>query len=337
MNIEDYRKQVLAEIASTERPSAGYKDFLDRAASSERRLKSLSSTAKPATPDEADAILNVATERSEDPEVRAAALHNLVCRGSHEQQSTDVVLSVLRDKTEALAVRLAAINSLKLMLFLSPALRERQEDYLGALRVASEDVNEELRTAALELLAKRKDPETQARLLRSLKDKEKLIPTEKAVQFLGYDIHMEVYPLLRELVKERSSEAVTHEALRVLGADPNSAAFLADVYRDRSQPEPIRMAGAIALQSADPRRFEAVAKQMAMDATESEGLRASSMVGLERFSNPAVLGTDPFFRKTLDELVKTESAEPLREAASRLRSHLPKKRPPSHDFDISVP
>src|SRR4030095_4766047 len=106
------------------------------------------------------------------------------------------VLDVLRNKAEPTPVRLAALQTLQTASFSSAAFPSFRGDYLAALRKETQDPDPELRQRVLGILAREKDGFTQKKLLEGLQDPEKaLVPPEKALQLLSYDVHAETYQI----------------------------------------------------------------------------------------------------------------------------------------------
>jgi hypothetical protein len=104
------------------------------------------------------------------------------------------LLKVLRDTSEPIEVRMAALQSLGAAAFSVPDFDSVRPDYIAALREVSTDSHEQLRRRALGILMRNKDGFAQKKLLDGLKDSAKaLVPPEKALQLLGNDVHAEAY------------------------------------------------------------------------------------------------------------------------------------------------
>ena len=104
-------------------------------------------------------------------------------------------LNVLRNKDEPVKVRLAALQSLQTASFSVVAFESCRGDYIGTLREVAEDPDPEIRQRVLGILAREKDGYAQKKLLEGLQHPDKaLVPPEKALQLLSYDVHAETYP-----------------------------------------------------------------------------------------------------------------------------------------------
>src|SRR6266516_3069821 len=120
------------------------------------------------------------------------------------------------EKPPSAAARAKALGALD---FLGPRFAPFRADYKQALREIATDPERELRESALELLSIDKDPYAQELLVHGLKQpKDALVSEAKAIQFLGYDDHAEIIPLVRQVYR-RAKGAAREEALRVLATD----------------------------------------------------------------------------------------------------------------------
>jgi hypothetical protein len=97
------------------------------------------------------------------------------------------------------------------------------------------DADEEVRTTALDMLAKQKDSAAQEVLVQGLRDSSAaLVPPGKAIQMLGYDVHSAPFPVLREYAAHKAARGeVRQEALRILAADPDSQGLLESIFENR--------------------------------------------------------------------------------------------------------
>ena len=99
-----------------------------------------------------------------------------------------------------------------------------------------DDPNPELRQRVLGLLAREKDGYAQKRLLEGLENPAKaLLPPEKALQLLGYDVHADAYRLARKIVDKPPSEIAKREALRLLAADTSAKPVFEKILSDKNE------------------------------------------------------------------------------------------------------
>jgi hypothetical protein len=112
----------------------------------------------------------------------------------------------------------------------------KRPDYLATLRSIIEDPDAQLRRRAIGILAREKDEYVQRRLIEGLEQRSRaLVPAAKAIQFLGYDVHAEYFPLLRRIIEQPPSRAAKREAVRLLSADPAATDLLVTLLNDKQQ------------------------------------------------------------------------------------------------------
>jgi hypothetical protein len=166
------------------------------------------------------------------------------------------LLKVLRDTSEPIEVRMAALQSLGAAAFSVAGFDSVHGDYIGALRAVSTDSHEQLRRRALGILMRNKDGFAQKKLLDGLKDAaEALLPPEKALQLLGNDVHADAYTAARAIVKKPPNDEAKREALRLLAADPKSTSLFEKVLRDKKELRENRQLAASALHSLNPEKL----------------------------------------------------------------------------------
>jgi hypothetical protein len=259
--------------------------------------------------DEVTEAVGIIEDKEEDAELRASAVYSISTAARTNNDLISMLLRLLGDNTEHARVRRAALRVLKQLSFSSAILNQRRPEYLAALRGVIDTEDTSLRELALETLAQEKDEYVQRRLLEGLRDPSRaLVPPEKAIQLLGYDVHAEHYPILKEIVQNPPSATAKQEAIRLLAADPSSKELLMDLLRDKKQSRKVRSISATSLQSLAPAEFEAQAREIVLDESEDDALRAASLSALTHFADQEALSED-------DEL--TEQAERLRERAPK--------------------
>src|SRR5688572_5799208 len=116
MNAKAYRQHVLQELAAEQ---AAGKKYLGEA-----------------RPEDLPELKKVALDGQADVQSRSASLAKLVCAGEKDADIVDAVIKILGDAKEPSALRLAALQALKQLLFISPMVRTRRSHYLAALRTA---------------------------------------------------------------------------------------------------------------------------------------------------------------------------------------------------------
>ena len=190
MDSSEYRRQYVEELKRQTEGQPGYQEFLERSNSLSQRLRALTTRTSPLTAEELAASLDILRDRNEEPVLRASALRAIGREIGNREESINVLLELLQDKTEPGEVRLAALQTLQMLAFISPLFMSKRPEFLAALRAIVDDPDGALRQAALEILAMEKDEYGQRRLSEGLDDPARaLVSPEKAVQLLGQDVH----------------------------------------------------------------------------------------------------------------------------------------------------
>lgn len=231
----------------------------------------------------------------------------LVC---DDDDSLQAMLKVLRDTTEPLSVRTRALETLQAASFAVVEFESCRGDYMAALRAVATDEDPELRRRALGLLAREKDGFAIQRLLAGLQDPEKaLVPPEKALQLLSYDLHAEAYPVARMIVANPPNESAKLEALRLLAADASAKPLLERLLRDKDETKEIRQVCASALQSIAPEAFQTLARAIVLDAKEYDDIQATSLTALTNFGDTAKVEKDDKLRERIGSFTKGKSSK----------------------------
>ena len=196
------------------------------------------------------------------------------------------MLNVLRNEDEPVKVRLAALQALQAASFSVVAFESCRGDYIATLREVAEDPDPELRQRVLGMLAREKDGFAQKKLLEGLQNPDKaLVPPEKALQLLSYDVHAEAYPLARAIVSKPPNATAKREALRLLAADATSAPMFEKILRDKDESREIRQISASALHALKPQKLQAHAREIVLDKSEYDDIKATSLTALTQFGD----------------------------------------------------
>jgi hypothetical protein len=235
----------------------------------------------------------IATSPNKPTKVRLAAMAQMapaVCDNDKQFQS---LLKVLQNTSEPISVRLAALQAIQAASFAVVQFESCRGDYLAALRSVAADPDPELRQRVLGLLAREKDGFAQELLVKGLQEPEKaLVPPEKALQLLSYDIHSDAYPVARTIVRNPPNEAAKEEALRLLAADSDSKPLFEEILRNKEETKEARQIAASALQSIAPDEFQTYAKQILLDSKDYDDIQATSLTALTHFGNTKELAGD---------------------------------------------
>ncbi len=322
MDASEYRRQYAEQLErAAEDQRQGYRDFSDRSKPAEERREALHRAAALRGQDEVTEALDVILDRGEDPALRASALRAIGIEVGKRHDLIDMVIGLLRNSAEPSEVRLTALRVLQQSSFRAAIFNPKLPEYLDALRTIVDDPDVSLRQQALEILAQGKDEYAQRRLLEGLRDpSEALVPPEKAIQLLGYDIHAEHYPILREMVQSPPSPEAKQEAVRLLAGDPNSKDLLMERLQDKDEVRDVRIASAAALQSLAPAEFEEQAKQIVLDDDEYDDLRATAINALAHFADQEALSQDAELTRRVEQLREETPSEEVGRTADRFLS-----------------
>jgi len=263
------------------------------------------------------AAVTVAANARRPPKERIAAMGKVTQAVCEKDSKLQALLNVLRNTNEPISVRLAALQALQAASFAVVQFESRRADYLATLRAVATDANPELRQRVLGLLAREKDGFAQQRLLEGLEQPEKaLLPPEKALQLLSYDIHADAYPVARTIVDNPPNEEARREALRLLSADASSKPLFERILNDRNETKENRQLSASALQSIAPEAMQTHARELLLDPKEYDDIQATSLTALTQFGSAARLEKDEQLLKRVDSLRSARSNK-LKQGARR--------------------
>ena len=254
--------------------------------------------------------MTAATSGRGSVKARVAAMANVTQAICGNDKDLQAMLKVLRDPNEPTAVRLAALQALQAAAFAVIEFESCRGDYIATLRAVATDPDPELRQRVLGLLARENDGFAQQKLLAGLHDPTKaLVPPEKALQLLSYDVHAEAYPIARMIASKPPSDAAKQEALRLLAADASSQPLFEQILRDKNETREIRQLVASALQSIAPKAFQTHARAMLLDPKEYDDIQATSLTALTQFGDAAKVAKDDKLMERVGALKKAESSK----------------------------
>jgi hypothetical protein len=248
-------------------------------------------------------VLSVATSAKNAPKERIKALAQNPLVVVESDENLQAVLAILLNQQEPVQVRLAAMDTFATAAFSAVVFAPYRTDYIGALREVAQDPNPQIRESALGLLAGEKDGFAQKLLLEGLKEPKKaLVPPEKALQLLSYDVHAEAYDAAREIVNNPPNEVARREALRLLAADAKSAPIFEKLLRDKKELREIRQISASALRAVSPKKFQQQAREILLDKSDFDDIKATSLTALEQFGDEETVAKDEELLKSVTRL-----------------------------------
>lgn len=260
----------------------------------------------------------VASDSRKTVKERVSALAGSPLEACKSDLSLQAMLGILRNQQEPAPVRHAALRSLQAASFSVVAFESGRGDYIATMRQVAEDPDLEIRQSVLGILAREKDGFAQKRLLEGLKDPDKaLLPPEKALQLLSYDVHADAYAAARAILANPPNPAAKREALRLLSADAASASVLEAILRDKNESAEIRQVAAAALHAIQPEKMQALAREMVLDGGEQDSIQTTSLTALTHFGNAETIAADSELLGRVRSLASLESPGLIQEAAGR--------------------
>lgn len=272
-----------------------------------------SSAAKPTRRGTAAASdLAVVLDANAKPKVRAASAWRLsgeeLCASKSNFRAA---LGLVRDAATPAEVRYAVLSALQSAAFGADRFASHRPDYMTALRALRNDADLEVRQRAFGILARENDGNTQTLLLEGLEHPAKaLLPPEKALQLLSYDVHAGAFDAARKIADKPPNEVARREALRVLAADARSADMFEKILRSKSEPAQIRSVAAAALHQLAPQRLQQCARDIALDESEADALRALGLNALANFGDAKAMAGDTALNAYLDRVQKQAADKP---------------------------
>ena len=310
MDISEYRKKYLEELKKAAEQQPDPADLLDTSKTKAKRLSGVDdSFGLRKQSDVADAG-DIVRDKKQHVDVRIAALNQISFKVGEQINLIELMFDILKDATEPSELRRAALRVLQQAGFTSSLFQSKRPEFLDVLRQIIDDPDPEIRVRVIEELAKEKDDYVQQRLIEGLNDKKKaLVPPEKAIQFLGYDIHSEYFPVLKDVVADPPNQAARVEAVRLLGADADSKDLLTEIVQDKSEKSEVRQVGAAALQALDPQELEKQAKKIVLDDKDFDEIKSVMINAVAHFPEKDGISTDKKFVSKVEDLQSSKSKQ----------------------------
>jgi HEAT repeat protein len=262
--------------------------------------------------------VSVATDPRYSVRERTAAAAEAPLAVCENEKDMQAMLNVLRNKDEPVKVRLAALQSLQAASFSVLAFESCRGDYIATLRNVADDPDPELRQRVLGLLAREKDGFAQKKLLEGLHNPDKaLLPPEKALQLLSYDVHADAYAAARAIVKKPPNETARREALRLLAADATAAPLFEKLMRDKKELREIRQISASALYALKPERLQKRAREILLDKSDYDDIKATSLMALTQLGDDKALSKDKALLASVDRFRTGETSAKYKQTARR--------------------
>ena len=262
--------------------------------------------------------MSIAASASKTVKQRVAAMAAAPLAVCESDKDLQAMLKVLSDQSEPIAVRLAALQSLGAAAFSVLSFASCRADYIATLRKVADDPDAELRQRVLGILMREKDGYAQKKLLEGLKNPSKaLLPPEKALQLLSYDIHAEAYSAARAVLKKPPNDEAKREALRLLAADAKATSIFEKVLLDKNELRENRQIAASALHALHPEKLEELARKILLDKSDYDDIKATSLTALEQFGDDGSFSQDKALLKSVDRLSAGKAPAKYKQSARR--------------------
>ena len=288
-----------------------------------KAAKKAKSTQKPKAPAKmsAGAAYSTATSQKKTVQERVAAMSQVPLAAVENDDNPQALLGILRNRDEPVDVRLSALQQLAAASFSAEGFETWRGDYIATLREVATDSDTEIRQRALGLLARENDGFAEKKLLEGLQNPEKaLVPPEKAMQLLGYNVHAEAYSAAREIVENPPNADAKREALRLLAADPKSAELFEKVLLDKDELRENRQISASALQALNPDKLQKHARDLLLDKSEYDDIQATALTALTQFGDEAEIAEDKQLLSSVDRFSASKAQSKYKQSARRFLS-----------------
>lgn len=253
-------------------------------------------------------------------DARTAAIDSAALDAITRPEVVHALTAVLADTSDQPGVRRAALAALKQLSFATGEFAPYEAEFRSALRVAATDPDPQLAESSLEVLALHRDDYAQQIVIAGLEDPSRaVVSRQRALRLLGHDLHAAQYPMLRDVVAEKTTDPVERvTALRLLAADADSTPVFEQLVADRSEDTEVRATSAVALHNLDPARFAAAAEGIVLDPDDDDDLRAVCLTTLAVAPGAAPAAVTP---TDLTDAVLNTPTPPSAELARAVRQY----------------
>jgi hypothetical protein len=330
--MSNYKEQVIRKLqtASQEKRKA-IDTFLDVSKSTEERLNAFKKCGTFVEEADVTKALRILKDkqRNEDS-IRASAILALVNYSARNDKFQDELIEYLNNPEESEDIKNAALSVLQSNTFSSASFSAKRPAFINALRnLVKENKSSgrgSIKERSAEFLALEKDESIQRSLIEGLENPEKkIVEPEVAIQLLSYDLHSDLYPLLRNIVQNPPNQRSKKEALRALSSDSLSADLLLSTLNDKKEDKEIRHVCAVGLQSLQPERFQSSLKSILTDKEEDEELKVALLNTLNYTTDTKSTDEDGEFQSKLDLTQKESKSTEMKETYLKYRQNKLKK------------
>jgi len=280
--MSDLRKQMMDSATADE----NYRKIFVSSSDQDEIREALSNVSVLTDKESVKKATGILKDDKADPGLRVLALYKLAHAIASDKNLILYVLRLLKNKNLPGDIRKAAFSCIQSIRFSSPVIASVQTQITDIFKGLVEDKNQKIREDVISYLAQEKDEYVQRKLLEGIHEPAKaLLPEEKAIHLLGYDIHAGIYPILRNIVEKSSNNYSRMEAIHILGSEPDAKDLLLKVYNNKKERYGVRKNSLMALKTYHPEEFNRVATSTAVDDQENPNIRAISINALAHSNN----------------------------------------------------
>ena len=147
-----------------------------------------------------------------------------------------------------------------------------------------------------------KDGVAQKKLLEGLKNPDKaLVPPEKALQLLGYDVHAEpTRSRATSCSKPPNEAAPSARPCACSPRTPPSAPLFEKLLRDKDELREIRQIVGLGAARAATAKLQTHARDILLDESDYDDIQATSLSALTQFGDEEAVGDDTALMKSVD-------------------------------------
>lgn len=319
MDPKQYKKQLQGQLKQLAQRRARAVAFRDSDASEGRRMEALQALGPLERADDTAAALKLAQSSGGSLKLRTAAIKKLGVALSHDPDALKLLLRLLADANEPVAVRSAALSALKVASFHVSTFNAERPAFIAALRKAAQSDDADLRRRSLAALTREKDAPTQKKLIAGLKSGDQsLLPADKALLFLSYDAKLDLSELLHDILRKPPSEAARLQALRMLATDPDAKASFEKLLKNKRESTEARLIALGALHNLEPKKLQKQAIRIVGDDSEDDDVREACMAWVSTFGEDS-----PALAASASKLLESAGSASARKTA---RHYLAKRR-----------
>src|SRR6185295_13746461 len=116
------------------------------------------------------------------------------------------------------------------------------------------------------------------------------------------------------IVNKPPNEEAKQEAFRLLAADAKSAPVFEKLLRDKEETKEVRQVAAAALQALKPDKMQENAREILLDDSDYDDIKATSLTALTQFGDDEAVAKDATLKKQVSKISTKGGAKAKRSA-----------------------